>query len=76
MVYDISVMMTYVYNATFNCYFAFEEQITASTYESLIKDINLVLNILFNAGEQYEDIRDLYNYWGTDAWAGYTGTQY
>ena len=64
MMYDVSVMMTYVNNATFNCYFAMREQVLASTYENLINDVQLFLNLLFNAGQQYEDVDYLMKYWG------------
>ena len=40
-------------------FLAMNEQLSPDTYGSLFAPSNLVLNLLFNMGQQYEDVRDL-----------------
>lgn len=55
-----------------NLYFflAMEEQLDPETYDSLFTPTNLIINLLFNMGQQYEDVRDLIRCWGDTNWTG------
>lgn len=78
MMEDVATMMTYLYAATFNCYYGMEEQLTASTYEALFGESHLILNLLFNVGMQYQDVNYIITYWNDEAGflSGYTGSLY
>jgi len=43
------------------CFLAVDEQLSSSTYDDLVKGNNLLLNVLFNGGEQYLDVMGFIN---------------
>jgi len=53
---DFDTFLGYFHSAAIYCFLALDEQLSSSTYNDLVKGNNLLLNVLFNGGEQYNDV--------------------
>jgi hypothetical protein len=71
---QVSYGLSLIYNVTFNCYYSIFEITSKDTYDALLGQYQILLNILFNLGYIYSAVKNIIildealsesNYWTT-----------
>lgn len=72
---EVDSTLEYAHQIGIWCFLAGDETLSSSTYESLFLGNNLILNLLFNMGKQYNDVMFFVNCYGETTWTGTASCQ-